>query len=596
MFSLFATARRVLRLMPHGAHRFYGTYVLVTSSLSILDLLSMGLLALVLAPTISGGPISLPLLGEFPPDAAIWFILAACLLIFVRGIAAVGLHWWATRRFARYELDVGDRLFAAYTELAWSERSRKTTSDMTRIADMGIANTIMGFLIPLSTIPSNALTFVAVAAVLVVSQPGSAVVVTLYLLGVGYVLYAVVSRRALVAGRVNRDYGYRSAAVMTELVEALREVTLRGKVGEVRAHVRGIRKHAVRARAHISFLSIVPKYVIEAALIGGLLLVGAVSYLQDGLDGAIVAVAVFGVTGFRMIPTITGIQASLTQASSNVIHAKNVIHDITDASAAVKDAPKGDVRELPAKPERLVLRDVVFSYPGKDVEVLRGIDLTIPFGSTVGIAGPTGAGKSTLIDILLGLSAPTRGSVEVDGVALTDVQNAWRSRVAYVPQQVALFAGTIAQNVALTWGTDIDEARVHDAMRRAQLDDVLETRAEGIHARVGERGMDLSGGQRQRLGIARALYSDAFILVMDEATSSLDGQTEESVAAAIRELEGEMTIIAVAHRLSTIRSFDTICYLAGGRIVATGGFEELQRAVPEFRAQARLAGLEVTDV
>lgn len=594
MLSMFAVARRVLRLMPHGAYGFYFAYIVATSSLSALDIVSMGLLSLVLTPTLTGSPVVLPLLGEFPPDSAVWFILIACALIVVKGVIAVFLHWRATRRFARYELEVGDRLLAGYTELAWTDRASKKTTDITRIADSGIANTIMGFLLPLSGIPANILTFAAVSLVLVVSEPIGAIVVTVYLGIIAYLLFAVISRKALVAGRVNREYAYRAAAVITELVEALKEVTLRGRLVEVREMVRGLRSHATRARANISFLAIVPKYVIEAALIGGLLLIGAVSYVTGGLDAAVAAVALFAVTGFRLIPAITGVQGALTQAAANVVHAENVIDDIGAAEHAVHAQEPADTAALPASPSKLVLEDVRFTYPGAEHPSLDGVSLEIPFGSTFGIAGPSGAGKSTLIDILLGLAAPSSGAVRVDGVDLSSVTRAWRASVAYVPQHVALFAGTVAQNVALTWGDDLDDEQVEAALERAQLAEFIAARG-GIHTAVGERGLDLSGGQRQRLGIARALYAAPRVLVLDEATSSLDGRTEESVAAAIRGLRGDVTVISVAHRLSTIRTFDRIAYLAEGRIVDTGAFDELQRRVPEFRQQARLAGLEVSD-
>ncbi|MFE6963815.1 ABC transporter ATP-binding protein [Agromyces sp. NPDC057679] len=580
--------------MPHGAYGFYFAYIVATSSLSALDIVSMGLLSLVLAPTLSGSPVVLPLFGEFPPESAVWFILIACALIVVKGVIAVFLHWRATRRFARYELEVGDRLLAGYTELAWTERSAKTTSDITRVADSGIANTIMGFLLPLSGIPANILTFAAVSLVLVVSEPIGAIVVTVYLGIIAYLLFAVISRKALVAGRVNREYAYRAAAVITELVEALKEVTLRGRLGEVRDMVRGLRSHATRARANISFLAIVPKYVIEAALIGGLLLIGGVSYLTGGLDSAVAAVALFAVTGFRLIPAITGVQGALTQAAANVVHAENVIDDIGSAAHAVHEKEPADTAVLPESPSKLVLDDVHFAYPGAERPALDGVSLEIPFGSTFGVAGPSGAGKSTLIDILLGLAAPSSGSVRIDGVDVSAATRAWRSSVAYVPQHVALFAGSVAQNVALTWGDDIDDERVDAALERAQLAEFIAQRG-GIHTAVGERGLDLSGGQRQRLGIARALYAAPRVLVLDEATSALDGRTEESVAKAIRGLRGEVTVISVAHRLSTIRTFDRIAYLADGRVVDTGAFDELQRRVPEFRQQARLAGLEVND-
>ncbi|HEY1105011.1 MAG TPA: ATP-binding cassette domain-containing protein [Agromyces sp.] len=241
------------------------------------------------------------------------------------------------------------------------------------------------------------------------------------------------------------------------------------------------------------------------------------------------------------------------------------------------------------------MRDVAFTYPGTSLEAVHAIDLDVPLGSSLGLVGSSGAGKSTLVDVLLGLLTPTRGSVTIDGTPLHDVLRDWRSRVGYVPQEVALFAGSVAQNVALTWTTDFDEDRVRRALERAQLLEVIESRPGGIHAPVGDRGMSLSGGQRQRLGIARALYDDPLVLVMDEATSALDTKTESEVARAIRELHGSVTVIAIAHRLSTIRESDQVCFMRDGTIVASGTFDEVVRDEPDFAEQAALAGLTEDD-
>jgi len=592
VLQLYRTTRDVLRVMPEGASAYYLWYVIATASLSVLDIVSMSLLALVMGPILAGDEIAIPLLGTFSQDSGVWFVVASCGLVILKGLIAIALQWRATRRFARYELLVGDRLLAAYTELSWDARSSMKTSDVTRLADSGIANTTMGFLLPIASIPGNALSFAAVAVVLVVSQPIGAIAVTAYLLLIAALLFFVISRKTLQAGRVNRDYAYRAAAVITEFVDALKEVTLRSRLDDARGTVHELRRHAVRARANISFLAVVPKYVIEAALVGGLLIVGTVAFLQGGLNAAVVAVALFGVIGFRMVPALTGVQSSLTTASANHVYARNVIDDIAaaDAHAAERIAPA--TMALPASPRSLRLENVTFRYPGAPVDVLRDITIDIPIGTTLGIAGPSGAGKSTLIDVLLGLNMPTSGRVEVDGVPIGAAQAEYRSKVAFVPQHVSLIAGTFAQNVALTWGDDYDPVRVERALRRAQLGEMLDELPDGILSTVEERGRNLSGGQRQRLGIARALYSDPVILVMDEATSALDGRTESEVTDAIAALDGDVTVIAIAHRLATIRDLDRLAYMDAGRIVGVGPFDELVRQIPDFADQARRAGLE----
>ncbi|MET0843362.1 MAG: ATP-binding cassette domain-containing protein, partial [Mycetocola sp.] len=346
-----------------------------------------------------------------------------------------------------------------------------------------------------------------------------------------------------------------------------------------------------RARANLSFLGAVPKFVLESALVGGFILVGGVAYFSGGMAGAFAAVALFAVAGFRLVPSLTGFQSVITQTHSNIPQVRAVMGDIHKAEGYLERGERIGHDPLQGEPRLLELRDVAFTYPGGDRPAVHGIDLTIPMGSTVGLVGSSGAGKSTLVDILLGLLVPSEGDILIDGVPLEGVLADWRSRVGYVPQDVALFDGTVAENVALSWTGDYDRTRVREALERAQLWEVVSSRAGGIDARVGERGMSLSGGQRQRLGIARALYSDPLILVLDEATSALDTKTESDVSIAIRELRGQVTIISVAHRLSTIRDNDQVVFMRDGRIVTNGTFAEVVRDVEDFSVQARLAGL-----
>jgi len=591
MNLLWNTLRELMPLLPRGARRFFGYYIVVTSVLAVFDVAAMSLLALVISPIVTGADITLPVLGTISASSAPWLILVACGLIILKSALTVLLHWIATRRFARYELEIGQRLFGAYIRSTWEERSKRSVAEITRIADGGIANTIMGFILPLALIPSSLATFVLILAVLVVAQPLTAFIAFTYLGLVALLVNLFVTRRALEAGRVNRNSSYRVAIFMTEMVEALKELTLRNSLEQVLGVVTTERHRAVRARANASFLGIIPKFAFEAALVGGFLLIGGASYLISGPEEAIVAVALFAVTGFRLIPAINGVQSGIIQATASIPSAQDVIGDIKAAEKNVAVEVGKDQSELPSDPARLMLHDVRFRYPKSSEDVLKGVELDIPFGSSLGIVGPSGAGKSTLIDILLGLSTPTSGRVSIDGTSITEVLSQWRGRVGYVPQRVALFDGTIAQNVALTWDSNYDRERVSRSLEMAQLSALVAERADGIDTRIGERGVALSGGQQQRLGIARALYADPLVLVLDEATSSLDTKTEDDVTKAIRGLQGELTIISVAHRLSTIKDYDRVCYMEDGRILGLDTFYGLAEALPAFGEQVGLAGL-----
>jgi ATP-binding cassette subfamily C protein len=377
------------------------------------------------------------------------------------------------------------------------------------------------------------------------------------------------------------------------MIASLKEITLRDKADEVADVVRATRRMTSQARANASFLSAVPRFIFDAAIIGGFVVVGGAAYIANGgdMDATISAVALFGIAGFRLVPSLTGFQTVLTRTVTAGPYIELVIADVEASKKFHADREELGREPLPAAPRKLELDDISFSFPGSDIPALRDVSVEIPLGSSVGIAGASGAGKSTLIDLILGLLTPTSGVIRIDERPLTDVLRAWRAHVGYVPQEVTLFDGTIAQNIALTWTDDYDRARVEEVARRAQLWSVIEGRADGLDTRVGERGLSLSGGQRQRLGIARALYSDPLILVLDEATSALDTKTESDVAEAIRGLRGDVTVIAVAHRLSTIRESDQILFLSDGAVAAQGTFDEVVAENPDFAHQARLAGL-----
>lgn len=593
MKQLWHALLDLLPLLPGRARQFLVIYVACTGVLSLFDVAAMALLALIITPVAAGTPVVIPLFGTFGDDATPWLLLIACGFIIVKSILAVAMHAIATKQFAIYEFEIGARMFRAYLHSSWEERSKRGTVEFTRIADTGISVAVSGLILSLLTIPGNVLTIVLTLGVLIVVQPVTALVSLLYLGLAAALINQVVTKRTLLAAQSNLTYSYRVAQLLTEMVDALKELTLRGRLDQIQTVVGRHRLGAVKARASLSFLSVIPRYSYEVALIGGFLLVGGIAYFfNGGLTAAVVAVALFAAAGLRLIPALTGIQSSVISATASVPWVRDVVDDLRGTEANATDALGGvDTSLLPETPIAMELRDIEFRYPAGVDPVLLGLNLTVPLGSSLGIVGPSGSGKSTLIDLLLGLRIPTAGTILIDDTPLPEVIHAWRSRIGYVSQQVTLFDGTIGQNVALTWDEDYDRDKVIEVLEKAQLTSLIAARGNGIDERIGERGVSLSGGQQQRLGIARALYSDPLVLVLDEATSSLDTKTEDDVVRAIKALHGEVTVIAVAHRISTIKDYDQVCYLDNGRILGKGSFRELETTVPQFGLQVQLAGL-----
>lgn len=588
-----ALMRELMPLLPARARRFVTIFGASSALLALLDTIALAGLTAVLTQLMSGEPsFRVPVIGvTVSQKTGVFVLLAAAALMILKACLNIVLQRWATRRFAQFEQEIGHRLFGAYIRAPWTERLSRSSAEVVRMVDVGIANTITGVIVPYAQLPTNLLTFLGSLVILLTLQPVTAVITLVYLVAIAAIMYIWISKRSFESGRDNRLAGTRMVAVVTEMITALKEITLRDKAEEVAQTVFAYQRQAAETRSTIRFLGAVPRFVIDIALIGGVLIIGTVAYLQGGMSHALTAVAVFGIGGYRMVPAITSLQAMTNQMNASLTHAEAVVRDIRDAERYQTEAEHIGTAPIEGDPRRLTLTDVSFTYPGATGPAIRDIDLEIPIGSTFGVVGSSGAGKSTLIDLLLGLLVPSDGRIDLDGQNLEDVLAAWRARVGYVPQDVTIFDGTIAQNVALTWGDDLDEERVVESLAKAQLLPTVAERAGGIHERVGERGLALSGGQRQRLGIARALYVQPLVLVLDEATSALDTATEAAVADALHELRGEVTVISVAHRLSTIRHYDQVCFMQDGRIAALGTFDEVVAAAPDFAQQAVLAGL-----
>jgi len=236
--------------------------------------------------------------------------------------------------------------------------------------------------------------------------------------------------------------------------------------------------------------------------------------------------------------------------------------------------------------------DVALHYPLTDRPALSNVSLSISAGESVALVGSTGAGKSTLADVILGVLLPSSGDVKISGLPPIDAVQKWPGAMAYVPQDVKVLSGTVRENVALGIPpADIDDSLVWEALQRAHLADFLQQDRLGIETPVGENGVQLSGGQRQRLGIARALYSRPRLLVLDEATSALDAETEKAVTETLDSLVGEVTLIVIAHRLATVRNCNQVIYLRDGQVAGSGSFEQVRSAVPDFDSQAKILGL-----
>jgi ATP-binding cassette, subfamily B, bacterial PglK len=438
------------------------------------------------------------------------------------------------------------------------------------------------------TLSSSIIVLIFITATLFAIDP---LVAPIAIAGFGgcYALIAVMARRRL--RRASRRIAYEHTQVIKAVQEGLggiRDVLLDGTQPVYMASYRKADRSLRLAQGDVAFAAASPRFVMEAI---GMVLIAALAYSvsrrSGGVAAALPTLGALALGAQRMLPllqqaynawaNIVGCQASLQKVLE--------LLDQPIAAELLRTAP------VPLAFSRDIrFSNVRFRYAPDGPWVLDEFNLTIPKGARVGLVGITGSGKSTALDLLLGLLMPTQGELLVDGEPIAGERvRAWQNTIAHVPQSIFLADATLSENIAFgVPQNDIDLERVKQAAGRAQLAEFIESTREGYDARVGERGIRLSGGQRQRIGIARALYKRASVLVFDEATSALDNATEEAVMDAIELLDRDLTILLIAHRLSTVRRCDSIVELGGGRVVAQGTYEHLFESSPSFQKMVRM--------
>ncbi len=496
--------------------------------------------------------------------------LAALLAILATSLINAGLtfaqllfshltgYGFARRLLARY-VD-RERLFFARANSA--ELAKNVLSETDRM--------VVGVLTPTMVLVSRGASALAVVLFLIVYQPKLALILGGGFGGLYVLIYLVMRARLAKLGARAVSGNERRYRVVQETFGALTELKLYGREARFAAAFDPPARAYARAVAESLLTGQMPRFVIESLAFGGVIVV-VLFALHQGLDtaGLLPLLGLFAFAGYRMLPAFQNIFVSIAQLRFHLPGVRVIV-----------EALQGEREPRPRTAERLPFaREIRFEGVGFDYEpgrpTLMGLDLTIPAHGAIGLVGRTGSGKSTLIGLLLGIVAPTRGRLLVDGRVLdADSLPAWQNRIGYVPQDVFLIDGTIAENIALgVPAEERDPAALERAARLAGIHDVIATLPQGYATGVGERGARLSGGQRQRIGIARALYHDPDVIVFDEATSALDGETEAAVIAALQALSGTRTLIMVAHRLTSLRHVDVVHVLDAGRLVASGPLE-----------------------
>lgn len=526
------------------------------------------------------------------------FLFATGLGVLVMlGIASF-VSVFTTWRLSLFSMQVGteiaDRLYQYYLRQNWLFHASGSSAQFTKQIATEANRVTHSVIVQVMHLLSRLVLAIFISAAVVAYNPFIAIV-GLLVFASGYIgVYFLIRNRLILNGNIISDASTQRFRLMNEGFGGIKDLLLLNRTKSFIEQFNASGESLAHAQGTTNAYGQVPRYFMELIAFGSMIaLILILLKLYDGtLSQVLPVLAVYALAGFKLLPALQQVYGSVTNIKGGLPGFDSIRPDLIASQILLSDRDQAICREAQSLSlGEITLEDVTFTYPDKDKPALANLSLTIPFNSTVGFVGESGSGKSTAIDLILALIDPQQGQLKVGGTVINHGnKTVWQQHIGFVPQSVFLSEGTIAENIAFGLAPkEIDQGKVKQAASLAHLDELVSSLPDGLNTKVGERGVQLSGGQRQRIGIARALYSQASVLVFDEATSALDGITENIIMSAIHELAGQKTIILIAHRLKTVKQCDKIYMLEGGRVVDQGSFSELLGKNEKFKQMARQA-------
>lgn len=531
-------------------------------------------------------------LGFSDSEDFLFFLGLVVFAALVISIAFKALTTWALLRFTNMRnYSLSKRLVAGYLHQPYEWFLNRHSADLGKTVLSEVQEVINGAVMPLMNLVAHGAVVIALLGLLIVVDPLLALYASLGL-GLAYGgMYALLRKRLNRLGRERLNANRIRFETLSEAFGGIKEVKVGGLEEAFIGRYDGPAKRFASTQASAQAAAQLPRFAIEILTFGGMLLV--VLYLMrntDGLQGALPVIALYALAGYRLIPSLQQVYANFSKLRFAGPALDTLHNDLVSLAPRHKVQPA----KAPLKLECVItLENVTYSYPKASHPALNGLNLEIPARSTIGLVGATGSGKTTMVDLILGLLQPQSGQFRVDDQPITaENRRAWQRSIGYVPQHIYLADDSVAANIAFGVPKDqLDQQAVERAARIANLHEfVIRDLSQGYNTHVGERGVRLSGGQRQRIGIARAMYHNPRVLILDEATSALDNITEQAVMDSVHNLSHEITIILIAHRLSTVRECDRIYLLEKGKVAGQGTYDELASGNPRFQDLLRAVG------
>lgn len=528
----------------------------------------------------------------------VFVTLSVALLLFfaVKNAYLAVLSWVQLRFLRRQQLNVATGVLRNYLSQPYEFFLRRNSAILTRTVSHDVPVAFNQVLKPVATLIVESLVSTGVVILLLVVAPVPTLAAAALLGGTGLLFFRATRRTLTAAASAAHETGRAMTRATDQAISGAKETKV---LGREQFFIDAFHEKAdvnLRAAYRVATIAGFPRLVIETLSVASIVIIGMFTVWQTGdVRRALPILGLFAVAAIRLMPSASRILYSLAAIRTSMPALDAVSAEAGELDAAKLSLGFGESTAIDFRHD-LRVESVSFGYAGAPDVALKNVSLTVGRGQTVAVVGPSGAGKTTLVDLILGLLRPTGGEIFVDDAPLGSVLRSWQRNIGYVPQTVFLADDTIRRNVAFGLRDEnVSDELVWAALNTARLADFVRSHPTGLETQVGENGVRLSGGQRQRIGIARALYWNPAILILDEATSALDGPTENEIRATIQALAGAKTIFVVAHRLASVRLCDVVFFMNDGRITASGTFSNLMSSVPAFREFATHSLLSETD-
>lgn len=602
---MLAAVRLSLSFLTSKQRFQYFALVVLRALTGLLDVVGIGLIGFIASAAVTqiGSTDSAPtkIMGITIPHidslGLLWLVVVVLLVFVVKALLAIFLTWQLTSFIANVESQSASKIARHLLHGSLDSVKQYSKAEFQWAITGSTTYAFTGLLNNVATLGSEGFLLIVVVGTFFLVNPLAAIFALVYFSIIIVLIQVVIGKSLKKSGEDAVEGTVLTTNAISDTMDTFREISVLAKQELFLKRIRISRFKVARSGAVLTFLSGMPRYVVETALMLGVVIFVGQQFLSGQLSTGIVTIGVFLTGGVRIMASLLPLQNAVGSIKQNVEQAKlaqgllvKERDEVLEAESAAPEPEPVEFRGI-ARDRGLPIqiRGASYSFPGDSHDTLRDITLEVIAGQHIAIIGPSGAGKTTMVDLILGLVRPDSGSVRIGGVEPNELRRIAPGMISYVPQKPGLVSGTIAENIALGIEPDeIDRELLQRVVSAAYLEDFIESLSDGVDTSVGKQVDSLSGGQIQRIGLARALYTQPQLLILDEATSGLDAGSEAFISDSLRTLHGEVTVIIIAHRLSTVQHSDVVHVMENGRITASDTFKTLQATVPMVAEYVRL--------